>query len=297
MRSLKTCLHYINHTCTRALFFPIVFAWALLGCDGTTSPTADTETSQGVLNLAVPEKIRTVSAINLDAVQAIATVNNEDIVLSRSGDGFQATLTIDVNSQVTISLRFLETLPDGTVITLAEHPAVTRNITDSDQRLEFFSNNYETDAFDFDGDGVSNIDERELETDPLVPSNIPSDRIIDVSFNLPGIILEPQITQAITSFSGGPRAVRRDGNFFQITGTAPTSSEVVIEVILRQLQQLEGNNQTIVIANATRTVPLGIDDEIIQLTDSDFNFNIDSDGDGRNNLQELQQGTNPLVND
>lgn len=294
MRSLKTLLLNTGLRCTHTLFISATVLLGMSGCDSTSE--IGQETDPGVVKFAIPESIRTVSAVDLNAVQAIATVNNEETSLTRNGNQFQTTISVEVNSQVTVSLLFRETLPDGTVIDLAMHPAVTRIITTSDQRLEFFESGYQTD-FDFDGDGISNIAERELNTDPLTPSNLPLTRTIDVSFNLPGIILEPQITQAITTFSGAPRAVRRDGNFFQITGTASTGNNVIIKVILRQLQQFDGINQTIVIADASRSVPIGIDNMDIQLEDSDFNFDIDSDGDGRNNLQELRQGTNPLISD
>ena len=120
----------------------------------------------------------------------------------------------------------------------------------------------------------------------------PDNRTITINFSLPLIINDPQITQVIATIAGTPRAVRRDGNDFEISGLATTRSTVSVEVIL--LQRLD-SGISLVLANATSSIPIGAQAVTVELTDDDFNFDRDQDGDGITNLDELQNGTDPVL--
>ncbi len=245
------------------------------------------------ISIELPQRIRNASAVDITAVTAVATVNGVEHTLIRNGGRFEASITVPSNSTVNVALLFTETLPSGAVINLARHPTVSTSVGTDNQTLEFFDDAYDTSSFDADGDGFSNIAERELGTDPLVFSNTATQRNIVVSFDLPADIPDPPVTQVIATFAGIPRAVRRTGNRFEVSGTVSTASEISIEVIL--LQQFNG--QRVVLATARQSLGVGIDAETIPLSSGDFDFNEDTDGDGRNNADEIRAGTNPFIQD
>ncbi len=274
------------------LCLAIALLLSLSACDSGPVDKVAGQMSSGEISLAVPDRIRNVRDIDLNNVIAIATVNDVDYRMTLTNGRFQTTITVDANSAVSVNLRFSERLEGGTEIILAQHAPVTRQVGSANETIEFFDADYNTD-FDRDGDNISNIDERNLGTDPLVSSNIPENRTLTVSFNLPALIPDPQTTQAIVTYGGVPKGVSRTDNRFQITGSAPTSADITIEIILLQ----RFNNQRIELATATEFVPAGVNAEDFQLVSSDFDFNKDRDGDGRTNVQELRLGTDPFVPD
>lgn len=272
-----------------ALCLPVISS--LIACDGDYTDTVTGELSAGDLSLNLPSRIRNISAINPNAVRAIATVNNQQFPLARTSDGtYQTSITLSANTPVSVSVSFSETLTSGTVIELARHPAIERNTGSNDLTLQFFDNNYETANFDLDGDGCSNIVEREVETNPLINDAIPANFVRGVSFDLPASIPNPELSQAIVTVAETPRAVRKTGNRFQSSGAVSQCSNAAINVLL--LQQYNGS--TLVVATAT--VSHGTNANI-ELSTNDFNFNEDADGDGRTNVTELQNGTDPFVQD
>lgn len=278
---------------TPNLCLAITLLLSLTACNSNSSNSVAGQLDTGEITLAVPDRIRNVQAIDLENVIAVANVNDVDYPMSLINGRFQTTtaITVDANSSVRVNLRFSERLDGGAEIILAQHTQVT-SVQNSNETIEFFNADYNTD-FDRDGDSISNIDERNLGTDPLVFSPIPANRTLNVTFDLPALIPDPQTTQAIVTYAGVPKAVSRTGNRFQISGSAPTSADITIEIILLQ----RFNNQSVVIATATEFVTAGVDVLNILLASSDFDFDKDRDGDGRTNVQELRLGTNPFIAD
>ena len=259
-------------------------------CDSHTGNNLSGQLSNGELSLSLPSRLRDARAVNPNAVIATATVNNLDFPLTRTDNGsFQTSISIDANQTVTMSISFSETLSNGAVIELASHPEISRDIGSSNATIEFSDDNYQTN-FDRDADGCDNLSEREIETNPLVDDSFPTGFTRTVSFTLPEIIPDPQLTRAIVAIAGQTRAVTRIGNAFQSSGALQQCSNASITVFLRQ--DVNANQLTL----ATASVPHGTTSNIA-LTDADFDFNEDADGDGRINVTELRDGTNPFVQD
>jgi len=127
-------------------------------------------------------------------------------------------------------------------------------------------------------------------TNPLVNDAVPSGFSRTVSFNLPAVIPNPELSQAIITVAESPRAVRRTGTRFQSSGAVPLCSNASINVLL--LQQV--NDRSLVLATAS--VAHGTTTNI-ELNDSSFDFNEDADGDGRINVTELRDNTDPFLPD
>lgn len=283
--------------CPRIRLLPArcVFAFACLlalgvsGCGGNESSTSiDVQGDQ--LSLTAPDRIRQVRELDIETLEAIATINGQETEFVRTGEQFRVSVPIPSNSSVSISILFRERLDNGGVLNLANFSS-TIEMGNTNRTLQVFDNEFNDAPFDEDGDQISNLVEREENTDPFVFDTRPDNRNFTINFSLPGVINDPQVTQVITTIAGTPRAVRREGNDFEITGLATTRSSVAVEVIL--LQRLD-SGISLVLADATREVPSGVQAVFIALNDADFNFNRDQDGDGRTNLEELQNGTDPF---
>lgn len=265
---------------------------ALIACEGDYSDTVTGELALGELSVKLPSRLRNISAINPNAVSAIATVNNQQHPLTRAADGsYQTSITVSANTPVSVSVSFSETLSGGTVIELASHPAIERNIGSNDLTLQFFDNNYETANFDLDGDGCSNLIEREVETNPLVNDAIVPNFVRSISFNIPASISslpDQQLFRQIVAIAGSPRAISRTGNSVQSSGAVPQCANAEIQVLIRRT--IDGKQLTV----AKASIPHGTTTNNV-LSEGDFDFNEDADGDGLTNLAEIANGTDPFV--
>lgn len=280
----------IRQLAKRLVFaFVFVLAFVISGC-GSNEGSTNIDVQGDTLSLTAPDRIRQVRALDIESLEAIATINGQETEFVRSGEQFRVSVPIPSNSNVSISILFRERLDNGGVLNLANF-STTLDIGSTNETLQVFDNEFNDAPFDEDGDQISNLAEREEDTDPFVFDARPDNRSFTINFTLPGVINDPQITQVITTIAGTPRAVRREGNDFEITGLATTRASVTVEVIL--LQRLD-SGIPLVLADATREVPSGIQDVFIELSDADFNFDRDQDGDNRTNLEELQNGTDPF---
>lgn len=262
----------------------------LLGSCSSEDGGGNIEIQADQLSLGIPTRIRQVQALDIENVEAIATVDGQQYELTRNGEQFRTSIPVASNRNIGVSILFRERLDNGGILELANY-ASTLQIGTSNQTLQVFDNDFNDSPFDNDNDQISNLVEREEGTDPFVFDIRPENRTITIDFSLPRIIDEPQVTQVIATIAGTPRPVQRNGNDFEISGIATTRSTVAIEIIL--LQRV-ASGIPLVLANATRTVPSGIQPVSIDLNEVDFDFDRDQDGDGRTNLQELQNGTDPF---
>lgn len=269
-----------------------LFAFLLSSC-GSDESNGSIEIQADRLSLTMPDRIRQVRELAIETLEAVATVDGQQYELIRTGEQFTVSITLASNSDVNVSILFRERLADGGVLDLASYSSSLR-VGTVNQTLQIFNDEFNDSPFDIDNDQISNLVEREEGTDPFVFDTRPENRNISISFSLPRIIDDPQVTQVIATIAGTPRAVTRIGNNFQISGVATTRSAVTIEVIL--LQRL-ASGISLVLADATQTVTSGVQAVAIDLTDDDFNFDRDQDGDGRTNLEELQNGTDPFRRD
>ena len=265
----------------------VLVALAIAGCNADKASTG--HLSDSTLDVGIPEKIRQVSAVNLDAVTAIANVNSTDYPMQRNGNRFQTTITLEDVTSVSVNLRFTETLESGYVLNLARHSQVTRNVDSNNITMEFFNSDFDT-SFDDDDDDITNLRERELGTDPVVFSPLNQTRDLTLRFTLPDNIPFPIVTQSIVTFEGIPRAQSRTGNDFSATGSVATLADVAVEVLLTQ----QISTGRVVLATSTSVVTAGFDDFTLALQDTDFNFSRDDDGDGQTNIEEVRNNTDPF---
>ena len=273
--------------------FPILFAMlALSSCGGETDtssvfidPGAESE-----LSIALPVKIRESLTVDFTQVTGVATVNGIPNVMTQTANGFTVTVPgIVANSTATIELSFTERLPNGVPLILAATEQLALQIGAVDQTVTIREDQYSYN-FDDDGDGISNIAERDNDSDPLVPENT-INRLINVEFDLPSIIEQPAITQIIVLIADSPRAFARTGNTINVQVLVSTSTPIDIDIRLSQ----QFNGEAVRLASATDILEAGEDAVQITLVDSDFDFlSFDDDQDGIPNIVELQNGGDPF---
>lgn len=281
--------------------FSIPFLAACLLLSGCDSTPTERQASGSSLDIQLPEKIRTSLAVDFTRVSGVATVNDRIFEMERLDDSFRAIVPdIPVNSELSIDLRFSETLTDGRILDLAQTAPEIFSVGSTDTTIEITEDEFSY-AFDDDNDGISNIVERNDGTDPFIPENV-GNRTITVEFNLPQRIEDPQITQALVLISDLSRAFEREDNFIQASGIVPNSNTIDVDIRLSQLIELPNPDPTqeiellrVIVAQALLQLDPGNDDQIVMLTDSDFNFDFDEDQDGTINLEEIQSGTNPVL--
>lgn len=254
--------------------------------DGTTLSNAS---SGNNLQLDPPLKIRESLAVDFNQLRGTINVNGQAFEMTRRDSDFIAVLeNVPANSTVQIDLQFIEDLPSGQQLPLARTDQITIDVAESDLTRQILQSEYEFD-FDADSDGVSNIAERNNNTDPFTAEAV-TPRNVTVEFDLPSTIQNPNITQVIALITDIPRVISRSGNQITASGLVPGNIPVDIEIRLTQ----QFNNQQVFIATASETAAAGPNDITVILDDDDFDFTLDSDGDGVPNLIELQNGSNPF---
>lgn len=267
----------------------------LSGCDGGTPASGLIETSPGTgsgVDFQPPEKIRTSLAVNFDQVSGTVNVNSRSFQMQRDGEQFIATIpNVPANSEVSIDLLFNEMLIDGRILNLARTESRTFSIGSSDDTVNISEEEFIYD-FDDDNDQISNIAERNDNTDPFTPENAGT-RTITVEFTLPLRIQDPGITDVTTLIADMPRRTS-PGTFVQASALLSTLNTIDIDVRLTQPVPQE-DEDNIIIARAVTQVEPGTQNRVIQLSDSDFDFSLDNDRDGISNIDELQSGTNPFI--
>ena len=134
----------------KQFLYVFVFAAVAGGCDSQSSD-GGIEIQPNQLSVSMPERIRRVQAINLDTVEAIATVNGQETRLERSGEQFRTSITVPSNSAVNLSIRFRELLDSGGVLDLADFSS-TVNVGSQNETLQLFNNDFSDAPFDLDND-------------------------------------------------------------------------------------------------------------------------------------------------
>jgi len=146
--------------------FVFVLAFVISGC-GSNEGSTNIDVQGDTLSLTAPDRIRQVRALDIESLEAIATINGQETEFVRSGEQFRVSVPIPSNSNVSISILFRERLDNGGVLNLANF-STTLDIGSTNETLQVFDNEFNDAPFDEDGDQISNLAEREEDTDPFV---------------------------------------------------------------------------------------------------------------------------------
>lgn len=122
------------------------------------------------LTFTAPEKILQVRAVDQSQLRPVVRLSDGRTIQMRSnGDNsWSGTIIVQPNNSYFVSVEWIETLPEGDLVLAqwAEDVPV-----DNDGYELVLSNDRYNFSLDFDGDQVTNLDERIADTNPFVPND------------------------------------------------------------------------------------------------------------------------------
>jgi len=150
----------------------ILITGMLAACNPAGSPDLITDADgQTRMGLGIPVPIMQVRNIDRNQLFPRVTIRQADnsapetvVALQRQNDQWVGRFTLPDDSLYTLETAWFYTI-GGVQIQLAASPLLTISLA-SDRNIRIDS--YNTDDFDYDSDGVSNIDELNQDRDPLV---------------------------------------------------------------------------------------------------------------------------------
>ncbi len=239
------------------------------------------------LSLSAPDRIRSARAVDLAAVTATATVNGVEVLLSPSSNGvFSGDVSAPPNTTVPISIQFSE-LVDGEPLVLATRTQQV-NTGNSDEQVILRRSVYNFDAHDADGDSVSNIIEREENTDPFDATDAPALININVVVEQPaGIAIDNSGRYTVEASIGNSiRQLERSDNQFR--GAFFTVDRAPVTVAAEFIEEVTGEKLSV--ASQSRELPSLFDQQTITFSNTEYQLP-DRDGDRLVDLAELVAGT------
>jgi len=136
------------------------------------------------INFAVPGFLNT-RAFVTDTLDLYVSINGNEVTMSPLSAGVSSgSYRVEKNGPVELFVEWTEQLPDGTRMLLARasdnsQTNITQNITFTVNDGSYITAG-EDPAFDLDGDGINNVEERNRGLDPQVHNTSPDDAKPDV---------------------------------------------------------------------------------------------------------------------
>ena len=278
--------------------FSLLALAGLIACDSQPAPDPDqVAIDQVVLNgtgiqVPLPQQLRTISDIDPASVTAVVTVNGVQTELQSSapGDQFIGQITVPAQSSFTLIIEFYEDFAGRRLnLARAEMPVTT---TGANTTLNLQASDYDVNSFDFDGDNVSNIAERQSNTDPLDPTQIPDFIEVEVFAALPVEATAAGYSNYQIEASVGTESVTTAAVNGQLNHRFTVPRQDTLTVNVRLIENVSG--QGLVFGTQSRQILNPVDNSQIIFEGTAYNFSSDRDEDGVSDLDELLAGTDLL---
>jgi len=247
--------------------------------------------SHSELALSLPQRLKSVRAINPADLRARAIVNGSETALQQNAAGqFVGQFPVPARSSVAITLEFYEMFA-GVELTLANVERVL-STESADTTINLSSGEYNYDSFDADGDSVSNILEREFDSNPLDAGQWPDLVSVDVFANPPSAAVSAGFTNYDIEITVADQTatVAAELGEFRRTFLVPRQSNAVVEVMLVERQ----SGQQLVVGMQSTVLNNLQDVNTVVFASADYDLGFDQDADGSNNLSELIAGTDAV---
>lgn len=265
----------------------------LVACEGdrgeNTSAGAVSTTS---LSLPLPERIRAVSALDPTDVSAEAIVNGVTVPMVRAANGsYSGSLQVAAQSSFPVVIEFSEQFAGQKLILATDTRQVS--VASVSTTINIRRADYDFDSHDEDGDSVSNIVEREQDSDPFDPSQTPDLITVNVSASQPLTFLNSGFDDYVIEATVGneTRVLTAAGSLF--SGAFQVSDTQPLDVAVQVIESVTG--QRLEVASQSRVVSNLVDGQEIEFESGGYSTP-DRDGDGQSDLAELVAGTDITVN-
>ena len=149
----------------------------LSACDSSQNPSVQVQSnaadnSAPIVAFAIPDRIRTSQSVNLQATRATVDTSAGPVVMTRNGDQFQGTIRVEPGSTFTFTLSIFEEV-GGQSIVYATSTGSSNEPVNRDFEITLSAGNFTYP--DDDGDGASNLQEREAGSNHANSFSTPTD--------------------------------------------------------------------------------------------------------------------------
>jgi len=269
----------------------------------TEQPSVVLETNQqGGLSASFtpPDMLTQSRAIVQSALQLSVTVNQQPNSVAIASGSEPSILSIPATRGETLNIIVTWSEEyEGQLLTLAEAEVSVTIPVDAGEEYSFSisSDDYVTNTFDDDGDQISNLDERNGDTDPFTQPVL-EDPIVQVPIEFQANIPE-QLREVSDDINDTIFAVADIDNVQQFTltregdtwvGAATVSENTDVRVSYSFYSSIRPNVKLAIWQGRINSGETGIK---VEISSGDYEYNIDSDGDGKYNIQEVIAGTSP----
>ncbi len=155
----------------------LVCATLLSACDSSQNPSVQVQSNAAgntapTIAFAIPDRIRTSQAVNLQATRATVDTSAGPVTLTRTGDQFEGSIRVEPGSTFTFTLSIFEEV-GGQNIVYARSSGSLNESVNRDFEITLSAGNYTYP--DDDGDGASNLQEREAGSNHANSFSTPAD--------------------------------------------------------------------------------------------------------------------------
>lgn len=251
------------------------------------SPTELVIDGSSVL-VAVPAQLRTINEVNPQAVQAIVTVNGVESELQRGANGqFSGQINVPAQSGFNVRIDFYEAY-SGQRLTLARAEKMITTASDN-LSLLLQPGDYDYNSFDFDGDNVSNIVERQYNTSPLDSEQRPELVEVEVLAAPAAAAVSAGFNEYLIEATVGSKSFTVAANTGQLSHVFEVVKQDTLTANVRLIESRTG--QSVTIGTQTRQIVNPQAYSQVIFDGAQYDLFQDQDNDGFSNLDELIAGT------
>lgn len=271
---------------------PALVLLIITACDSQPAPSLDKVVMDSAsVSVPLPQSLRTPSEIDPAALRATVTINGVETVLQLDPAGrFTGEIVVPTQSDINVQITFMEFF-SGQLLTLGR---AERSITTGTGNtvLTLLPDDYNFVAFDFDGDGASNLLERQYNTSPLDSAQLPDLFEVEVIAELPPVFLAAGFDsyQIVAAIGDKTRVV--DASVGQFRESFRVVRQDNLSVNLRLIEDVTGQRLTV----GEQAREIDQDSGLVIVDGTTWNLDFDQDADGQSDADELVAGTDLFSN-
>ncbi len=249
-----------------------------------TSPLDSAQLPQLVsIDVFVPRPSR-LENIGFNNYQIEASVGSISHAAESSIGEYRNTFTVVREDPLNVNVRIVETVT-GQQLTIGTQSIQVAGVQDS-QSVIVSADDYNFEL-DEDADGVSNLDELAVGSDPFTPPEAAPLTAFSLTFDIPAEIANPSEVYGQLLVNGQNVVLSRNDNRYTATGTVQQGQSADIALVINNTYE----GQVLTLASFDNVLQ-PMDGQSFEL--QDFSLQHDVDGDGELNYLELSQGSDPF---
>lgn len=278
----------------RAGGLAVLLATALAACSNENS--IDVANNQAYSTFTMPEQLRNLRALVNPMVEVSINDVNVPVTQQTDSDTWVGETMVDLNQQHHVQILWSDEL-DGGSIELVRAEEWFSTPTTEPFNITFDNSQFDSSS-DLDGDGRSNLQELQNDTNPNDP-NSPPEELDMVSFGIevpkPDELVQANISDnslfVRATLNNGPfRLGVQDGAIW--AGNDEVAADMPAFLTVEWCYRLSSGRSYRLLRFA-RSVEIGSENRTLTSADVSYRSDYDLDADGISNIQEIVNGTQP----